>query len=149
MNFRKHFTMSLVLTALAVVLTAACANAEPVLKGSFELPAAAYWGDTLLQPGQYSIWMSTEMRDMGHVPTIRITGEGVSKTFLTIARPEKESARNYLEVIDVGGTYVVRAFDAGMLGQSFVFGVSKNVKNKVQRAGARPEMHVPVASAGL
>ena len=85
MNVRKHLTIGLALVGLALGLTTVQANAQPVLKGTFELPAAAYWGNTLLQPGQYTIWMSTEMRDMAHVPAIHLSGEGVNLTFLAIA----------------------------------------------------------------
>jgi hypothetical protein len=122
------------------------AKAEPVLKGTFELPAAAYWGDTLLQPGQYTIWMSTEVRDIARVPTIHLSGEGLNATFLAIARPEKESGRNVLDVVNIGGTYVIRAFDAGMLGESFGFGVSKSVKNKALRASVEPGLTVVVSA---
>src|ERR1051326_4176079 len=68
MNLRKHFTMGLALTGLVLGLVAVPASAEPVLKGSFELPVAAYWGDTLLPAGQYNISMSAELRDIASVP---------------------------------------------------------------------------------
>ena len=147
MNVRKHLTIGLALVGLALGLTTVQANAQPVLKGTFELPAAAYWGNTLLQPGQYTIWMSTEMRDMAHVPAIHLSGEGVNATFLAIAKPDKESGRNYLDVANIDGTYVIRAFDAGSLGESFAFGVTKNVRNKALRASAElPSIAVPVAA---
>jgi len=147
MNLRKHFTIGLALAGLALGLTAVKANAEPVLKGSFELPTAAYWGNTLLQPGQYSIWMSTEVRDIESVPLIHLSGEGVHATFLAVAKPVAESGRNYLEVANIDGTYVIRAFDAGMLGESFGFGVTKNVKAKALRASMElPPIAVPVAA---
>ena len=147
MNVRKHLTIGLALVGLALGLTTVQANAQPVLKGTFELPAAAYWGNTLLQPGQYTIWMSTEMRDMAHVPAIHLSGEGVNLTFLAIAKPDKESGRNYLNVANIDGTYVIRAFDAGSLGESFAFGVTRNVRNKALRASAElPGIAVPVAA---
>ena len=147
MNIRKHFNIGLALIGLALGVTTVQANAQSALKGSFELPAAAYWGNTLLQPGQYSIWMSTEVRDIAHVPVIHLSGEGINATFLAIAKPEHESARNYLDVVNIGGTYVIRAFDAGMLGESFAFGVTKNVKSQALRASAeQPAIAVPVAA---
>ena len=146
MNVRKHLTIGLALVGLALGLTTVPASAEQVLKGSFELPEAAYWGDTLLQPGQYTIWMSTEVRDLQHAPAIHLSGEGVDVTFLTIARPAKETGRNYLDIANVDGAYVIRAFDAGSIGESFAFGVTKNVKNKALRASAEPAMAVPVTS---
>jgi hypothetical protein len=138
MNLRKHFTIGLALLALALGFTTARANAQPVLKGTFELPTAAYFGDTLLQPGQYTIWMSTEVRDVTHVPAIHLSGEGVNATFLAIATPAQESGRNFLDVANIDGTYVIRAFDAGAIGESFAFGVTKRVKNKALRASVEP-----------
>jgi hypothetical protein len=147
MNVRKHLTIGLALVGLALGLTTVQANAQPVLKGTFELPAAAYWGNTLLQPGQYTIWMSTEMQDLAHVPTIHLSGEGINLTFLAIAKPDKESGRNYLDVANIDGTYVIRAFDAGLIGESFAFGVTKNVKSKALRASAElPGIAVPVSA---
>jgi hypothetical protein len=146
MNIRKYVTMGLALGALALGLTAVPARAEAVLKGSFELPTAAYWGDTLLQPGQYTIWMSMEMHDVGRVPVIHVSGEGISKTFLSVARPEAESARNALQIADINGTYVVRSFDAGLIGESFAFSVTKSVKDHALRASAGPAIALPVST---
>jgi hypothetical protein len=91
-----------------------------------------------LQPGQYTIWTSTEARDLAHVPAIHLSGEGIQKTFLAIAKPAQESGRNYLDIANVDGTYVIRAFDAGSIGESFAFGVTKSVKSKALRASAEP-----------
>lgn len=145
MNIRKHLTISLTLITLALGVTTARASAETILKGTFELPAAAYWGDTLLQPGQYSIWMSTETQDLAHPPIIHLSGEGITRAFLTVARPARETGRNYLEMTEIGGTFVVRAFDAGAIGESFGFGVTKSVRNKALRASAEPAISVPVS----
>jgi len=150
MKLGKHFTMGLGMAALALGLTAVRASAEPVLTGSFELPAATYWGDTLLQPGQYTISMSIESRDIARVPVVHLSGEGKEVTLLGIARPMRESGRNYLEVANIDGTYVIRAFDAGLIGQTLSFGVTKTAKNKALRASAQPVMTVPVSGgAGL
>ena len=146
MKVRKQLTIGLALMCLALGFTTVQAQAETVLKGSFELPAAAYWGDKLLQPGQYTVWMSTEVRDIARVPVIHVSGEGINATFLAIARPERESGRNYLDVANIGGAYVIRAFDAGSLGESFVFGVTKSGKSKALRASAEPAIAVPVSA---
>jgi hypothetical protein len=150
MNFRRQLTIGLALVGVALGLTTVQANAQPVLKGTFELPAAAYFGDTLLHPGHYTIWMSTEVRSVSTVPVIHLIGEGVNTTFLAIARPAAENGHNFLDVTEVNGTYVIRAFDAGVLGESFAFGVTKSVKNKALRASAEPALAVPVSmGAGL
>jgi len=147
MNVRKHLTISLALTGLALGLITVKANAQQGLKGTFELAEATYWGNTLLQPGRYTISMSTEASDISRVPVIRLSGEGVNAAFLAIATPAHESGRNYLDIADIGGTYVIRAFDSGLLGESFSFGVTKSIKNKALRASTEPAIAVPVSMA--
>ena len=87
MNIRKNMTISFALAAVALGMTTTKASAQTVLQGSFDLPAAVYFGDTLLQPGHYSISMSTAVRDLAFTQKIRVSGEGVSKTFLAISKP--------------------------------------------------------------
>jgi hypothetical protein len=70
-------------------------------------------------------------------------------TFLAIATPAQESGRNYLDVANIGGTYVIRALDSGLLGESFSFGATKSVKSKALRASTEPAMAVPVSMATL
>jgi len=146
MKLRKQLTTGIALIGLALGFTTARANAQAVLKGTFELPTAAYFGDKLLPPGQYTIWTSTEVHDIAHVPAIHISGEGVRWTFLAVATPARESGRNYLDVANIDGTYVIRAFDAGSIGESFAFGVTKSVRNKALRASAEPSIAVPVSA---
>ncbi len=145
MNTRKQLTIGLALAGLALGLTTIPASAESVLKGHFELPAPAYWGNTLLQPGQYNIWMSTEFAQGSPMHVIHLDGEGVRAAFMAVARPERESGRNFLDVETIDGTYVVRAFDAGSLGESFAFGVTRSVKNKALRASTEPAIAIPVS----
>ena len=147
MNVRKHLTIGLALTGLVLSLTTAKANAQSGLSGTFELSEATYWGSTLLQPGRYTISMSTEASDISRVPVIHLSGEAVNATFLAIAKPAHASGRNYLDIANIGGTYVIRAFDSGLLGESFSFGVTKSVKNKALSASSEPAMAVPVSMA--
>jgi hypothetical protein len=135
----------LALAALALGITTTQAGAETRLKGSFELPGAVYFGDTLLQPGQYTIWMSADARD--RAPAIHVSGEGVTKTCFGISKPTPESGRNYLKITEINGAYVVSAFDTGFLGRSYSFGMTKNVRNKMLRGSAGPSIAVPVSTA--
>jgi len=84
---------------------------------------------------------------MSRVPSIHLRGDGVSAAFLAIATPEHSSGRNYLEIANIGGTLVIRAFDSGLLGESFSFGVTKSIKNKALRASTEPAIAVPVSMA--
>jgi hypothetical protein len=135
------FTVALV--ALAAGFMPSPARAGEVLKGTFELPAAAYWGDTLLQPGEYTVVM-----DIGYSkpPVVHLTGEGVRVNMLTMSMPFKESGRSILKLEDINGTYVVREFDAGFLGKAYPFEVTKSVRNKALRASAGPSIELPVST---
>jgi hypothetical protein len=138
--------MTLALTALALGVTTTQAMAQSAMKGAFELPRATYFGDTLLPAGQYKVWLSTAAKDLETISAIHLTGQGVRKTFLAISTSRRETERNYLEIADMGGVYVVRAFDSGTLGKSFGFGVTKNVKMKALDAQVRPGISIPVSS---
>ena len=55
--------------------------------------------------------------------------------------------RNCLKIAGIDGTYVVAAFDTGVLGRSYSFAMTKNVRNKILRASAGPSIAVPVSTA--
>lgn len=145
MNLHKRFALTLALVAL-LGLTAAAASADTITKGSFTLPAQAYWNDTLLQPGEYTLSLD---RSISGVELVNLRGEGVAATFLTQSGSEEKSEHSCLKLDDVNGTYVVRELDAGPIGRSYRFGVAKAVRNLTLRGAGQP-VTVPVsASAGF
>ena len=147
MNITKNMTIRFALAVLALGMTT-IAGAQPVLKGSFDLPGAVYFGDTLLQPGHYTISMSTQVRDLAYTQKIHVSGEGMSKTFLAISTPTPESGRNCLKITRIDDdTYVLATFSTGAVGRSYSFGLTRNVRNKMLRASAGPSIAVPVSTA--
>jgi hypothetical protein len=62
--------------------------------------------------------------------------------------PDRVSNRNTLRLENINGAYVVRHLDAGILGQSYVFPVAKNVRMQVQRASTSAQVVVPVSTGG-
>ena len=100
-----------------------------------------------MQPGRYTISMSTNASDISRVSAIDLSSEEVNAGFLAIATSAHESGRTYLDIANIGGTYVIRAFDSGLLGELFSFGVTKSVKNKALRASTEPAMAVPFSMA--
>ncbi len=146
MNLHKRFALSLALIAL-LGLAAAGASAQTITKATFTLPAPAYWNDTLLQPGAYTLSLD---RAITGVELVYLRGEGITATFFTPAGSEESSGHSCLRVDDVNGTYVIREFDEGPLGRSYRFGVPKAVRNLTLRGAARHPVTVPVsAAAGL
>ena len=144
MNSHKRIALSLALVAL-LGLTAAAASAETVTKATFTLPAQAYWNDTLLQPGVYTLSLD---RGISWVDLVSLRGEGIAATFVSAARSEQRSGHSCLRVEDVNGTYVIRELDAGLIGRSYRFGVPKSVRNVALRSAAKPPTTVPVSAAG-
>jgi len=145
-KYAKYGTIVLML-ALVISAGAPRAAAQNVFKGTFNLPTEAYWGPTLLQPGQYSIAMSLDQTQT--VRIIRLTGDGVQASILTgTGIPEKVSEHSALRLESVNGVNVVRRLDAGLVGQSYGFAVAKNVRMKVERASAPSPMTVPVSTSG-
>ena len=57
-----HKTLSLGVLALAAVLIAAApANAQQMIKGTFNLPFEAQIGSTIVEPGQYDITLEESL----------------------------------------------------------------------------------------
>lgn len=122
MNLHKRIALSLALGTL--IAFAAGASAATLTRATFTLPAQAYWNDTLLQPGEYTLSLSGTISG---VPIIRLSGEGVSTAFFATTSSGDESGRSVLKLDEVDGTYVVREFDAAPAGRSYRFPVSKAV----------------------
>ena len=80
---------------------------------------------------------------------VRLEGDGL-RVFLLTGPPtlNRVSPRSTLRIENRNGVYVVRHLDAGILGQSYVFPVSKKVRMKVERAGAPSQVVVPIAAGG-
>jgi hypothetical protein len=145
MNIRKQITVGLGLAFLAFGLTATQASAQEVYKGSFELPAAAYWGKTLLQPGQYSIRLDSVSPS---ISLIRLEGEGMHATLFGGAFvPERTKDRSSLTIVDANGAFYVSELNAGQIGKAFQFSPSKAAKERSLSASTAAPMTVPVTSA--
>ena len=146
MKFAKYGTMVLML-AFLVGFSTPRASALEAFKGTFTLPAEAYWGKTLLPPGSYSIRMTADPTQTVHY--FHLTGDGMQVNFISgPATPDRISERSTLRLENINGVYVVRHLDDGVFGQSYVFPVSKNVRMNVQRASAPSQVTVPVAAGG-
>jgi hypothetical protein len=140
MSLQKRFALSVALAAL-LSLTAAGASAATV-NATFTLPAQAYWNNTLLQPGDYTLSMG---RNSAGLEIVRLRGEGIAATFLAPSGPEASSGHSFLKVDAVNGTYVIREFDAGPFGGSYTFGVSNAARNPTMRGAASQPVSIPVS----
>ncbi len=141
MNSFKHMTITFMLTAIALGIAAAPAAAQGI-EGSLYLPHSAWFGDTLLRPGHYTIAMRTPNTD--RVKRIRITGEGVSKTVLATPQTITASRKASLNLLPIEGEYVMTRLDAGIVGESYQMGVTHKFKNRVLTARSQPGNEAPV-----
>ena len=146
MKYAKYGTMVLML-AFLVGFSTPRAAAQEAFKGTFNLTADTYWGKTLLPPGPYKITMRLDATE--RVRVVRLEGDGLRAFFLTGPPTlERISDRSTLRIENHNGVYVVRHLDAGILGQSYVFPISKNVRMKVEHASAPSQVTVTVAAGG-
>jgi hypothetical protein len=142
-NLHKRFALTPALVTL-LSLTAAGASASTITKATFNLPVPAYWNNTLLQAGAYTLLMD---RATTGVELIYLRGEGVNAAFFAPAGSEDSSGHSCLKVDDLNGTYVIREFDEGPLGRSYRFGLSKTLRNLTLQGAARQPVTVPISAA--
>jgi hypothetical protein len=97
-------------------------------QGSFTLPVVAHLGNVTLNPGDYRI---ITPEPIGGVYVVYIYGNGKLQAALPLGvgtQPERD--RSYLELVDVGGTYFVRKYNAGVAGRAFTFNIPKKVRHQ-------------------
>src|ERR1700730_15682838 len=90
------------------------AHAQDLYKGAFELPVAAHWGNTLLEPGQYTV---SVLRGMGVQNVIVVRGHQKQIATVLTARPGDQhgAGRGRITLKNVDGTYVISRFDSGLM----------------------------------
>jgi hypothetical protein len=144
MKLHKHFILTLALAAMVLGVSASRAAAAEIYKGTFTLPVEAYWGATLLHPGEYAISMDS---DYSRCSLVYLRGENVQAAILTgSVTLENASEHSRLKLEQVNGTYVVRELKAGTLGKDYRFGVPKSVRRQTERASTGAPVNIPVAA---
>jgi hypothetical protein len=140
MNLNK--TLSLGILALAVVLIAAApANAQQVLRGTFNLPFEAQIGSTIVEPGQYEITLEECLGQK----LIRLHPANGSSdlTFLTGSSSHIDQRDNsVLKFVNVNGLERLRTMESGALGESFTFPLWKLKGEHSARVGAETSVVV-------
>lgn len=147
MKYAKYATMVLML-ALIVGFSTPQAAAQQGFQGSFDLPTEAYLGPTLLPAGHYRITMNPDPTQ--NVRLVRVVSEDLQAFVLVgSGTPEDISEKNSLQLENRNGVYVVRHLQAGLVGRSYTFMVSKNARMTVQQASnASAPVAVPIATSG-
>jgi hypothetical protein len=118
MNFQRNRAFGLVLLAGALTLGASQVKAE-VYKGTFNLPVETYWGGAVLSPGEYTVVV--DQSPAGPIVHVRRGNRQVALLITGAYAPEKESSLGRLALVQINGVYVVKTFEAGLIGKSFTF----------------------------
>jgi len=122
------------LPVLALGVGTTVASAEQLYRGMINIPVEARWEGTVIKPGTYAISVES---NVGGARLLYLRGE--KKQFAILAgssEPEGRAENAKLTLVNVGGTYVVKRFDAGYLGTSFSFKTPKGLSNEPLAAAA-------------
>jgi hypothetical protein len=106
------------------------ANAQQLYKGAFTIPFETKWGNTVMEPGQYTITVEQALGQK----LVRVHGPGELAMFGTPSTIEPDGANGKLTFVNINGLYTLKAFNAGTTGQSFIFAVPKAKGDHAQLA---------------
>ena len=138
--------MHLAIPTLAMIAMPIFAGSADSYRGTINLPVEARWDKTVLEPGRYTISVETNGNGGQFIYV-----HGVSTNVVMLAGQSdsaQASLNSRLTLVNIGGTYVVKRFEAGRIGKSFKFRTPKGLSNEPIRASAASETFIEVAAAG-
>jgi hypothetical protein len=111
-------------------------------QAAFHLPVAAHWGQSVLAPGDYKMYLP-ERSGGGMRFLVSGLGKSVFETPLVMGT-QNFSSTSYLKLREIDGNYFVREFSSGPAGEIFTFPVPKTP----HRRGAEKGVNISLAVAG-
>jgi hypothetical protein len=131
-----------VISFAAVAAFASAGIMQGAQKATFHLPIAAHWGEVLLQPGDYSMYLPE--LSTGDTKLL-VRGEG--KTAFEnpiVATTQTVSTTSYLKLREVAGNYFVREVKLGPSGHAFTFSIPKTGHREQMAMGSGKSLTVAV-----
>ena len=126
--FRIQYAVGAILLAGALGLTTPAANAQQAYKGTFTLPYETYWGNTVLEPGTYTVSIEGGLI----TPSLmRVHGSGGEATLFSGPADLTDIKPSRVFLANVNGVYALKQFDAGAIGKSYQFAISKAAQTKM------------------
>jgi hypothetical protein len=119
MNLQNKLKFGLLALAIGLMVGAVPAHAQQLYRASFELPFESQWGDTVVEPGHYTITIEQGSGSK----LIRLHGSVELAMFAGLSNPEPYADTSKLTFVNVNGLYTLKAFKAGEIGKDFVFPV--------------------------
>jgi len=121
MNLQRKLKVGLLALAIVLMAAAVPANAQQIYKATFTLPFEAQWGNTVVEPGEYTITVEEALGQK----VIRLHGHGDLAIFAGPANPEPLADNGKLVFVNVNGLHTLKAFTASAIGESFIFPIQK------------------------
>jgi hypothetical protein len=128
MNLQRKLKVGLLALAIVLVAAAVPANAQQLYRATFTLPFEAQWGNTVVEPGEYTITVEEALGQK----LIRLHGSEDLAIFAGISNSEPYGDNGKLVFVNVNGLYTLKAFSAAAIGQAFVFPVHKAKGERAQ-----------------
>jgi hypothetical protein len=135
MNLQRKLKVGLLALAIVLVAAAVPANAQQLYRATFTLPFEAQWGNTVVEPGQYTITVEEALGQK----LIRLHGAQDLAVFVGLSSSEPYGDNGKLVFVNIDGLYTLKAFNAAAIGKAFIFPVHK----------ARGERAQNVATVGV
>jgi hypothetical protein len=127
--------MKWTLGAALLAATAAVAQ-SPSYKGTFTLPVEARFGNTVLEPGNYTI------SALGNSQGIRVSSDRKSVSVLAAAYDlTREGDKSKITLVSTDDGYALRSFESESMGRSLRFVVTKN-KHAERASGKQTTIEV-------
>jgi hypothetical protein len=142
-NLQVNRAFILTLVAGAAAIGASQAKAE-TYTGTFNLPVETYWGGAVLSPGEYSLVI--EQGIVTPIIHLRDDDRQVASVLAGPAVNAKPSVGGRLLIANINGSYVVKQFDAGIIGKSFQFATPKSIRNQATKTTATAQTMVDVVA---
>jgi len=121
MNLQRKLKVGLLALAIVLVAAAVPANAQQLYRATFNLPFEAQWGNTVVEPGEYTITVEEALGQK----LIRLHGRGDLALFAGPSSSEPYGDNGKLVFVNVNGLYTLKAFNAAAIGEAFIFPVHK------------------------
>lgn len=138
-----RYALTFALAAGAALLPLRASAQTLKVKGQFDLPVKTHLAQLTLVPGHYTLqiehWIDGEQ-------LLRLRGpQGTEVKLLGAVSLVNTANVNYLRLDKVGGSYAVREFHCGAIGQAYSFRNLKPAEVEADRSIAAVPQHVIVA----
>ena len=140
-----HFTKKRLIRSagfgVGLILTASLALAG---EATFNLPVETHFGQLTLSPGSYRIITPTATTS---IRAVYLYGNGKLQATLPLSvDTNANSARSYLQLVNVNGVYFARTYNAAIAGESFTFDIPKKFRREA--LASLRATSVPVNASG-